>query len=108
MSAVSPLVPYQWKPGQSGNPAGKAKGARDKLQADFLAALAADFAEHGAEAIRQAREKKPEAYLRAIASLMPKQIEAADPANVEDDAVLTAIKERLAARAARAPRDTEQ
>jgi hypothetical protein len=97
-----PPIEYRWKPGQSGNPGGTAKGARDKLQGDFLHALAKDFAEHGEAAIVTVRETKPDAYLRVVASLMPKQFEPADVSKVDDNAVLDAIKQKLAARAARA------
>jgi len=39
-------VPKQltpWKPGESGNPRGRPRGARSKLGAAFIEALAADF-----------------------------------------------------------------
>jgi len=40
---------------QPGNPGGgRTKGARNKLSADFLENLSADFAEHGAAVIRVA------------------------------------------------------
>lgn len=58
--------------GVSGNPTGRPKGARHKLEAHVLEALAADFAEHGIEAIRRCREEKPESYLSAIVKVLPK------------------------------------
>lgn len=67
-----------WQPGQSGNPAGRPKGARSKLGEDFLKALAADFAEHGVEAIIKVRTEKPSDYVKVVASLMPKEIDASD------------------------------
>ncbi|MGA4923232.1 DUF5681 domain-containing protein, partial [Bacillus subtilis] len=48
-----------FKPGQSGNPAGRPKGARSRLQENFLAALADDFADHGVDAIQTMRLEKP-------------------------------------------------
>lgn len=66
-------VPF--KPGQSGNPAGRPKGSRHKLGEDFLKALQADFAEHGTDAIAKVREQKPDQYLKVIASILPKEIE---------------------------------
>lgn len=65
---------HLWKPGQSGNPLGRPKGARSRLSEDFLAALANDFEQHGAEAIQDVRTKKPEHYLKVIASLLPRGI----------------------------------
>ncbi len=71
-------VPKQltpWKPGESGNPAGRPKGARNKLGEEFLEALRDDFLAHGAGAIEQTRIEKPDAYLKVIASILPKQLE---------------------------------
>ncbi len=64
----------QFKPGQSGNPAGRQVGSRNKLTTDFVTALAKDFAEHGVAAIQRAREDDPASYLRLIASLAPKEL----------------------------------
>jgi uncharacterized protein DUF5681 len=44
---------HLWKPGQSGNPAGRPKSARGKLTDDFVAALYKDFTKHGEEAHRK-------------------------------------------------------
>jgi len=63
----------KWQPGQSGNPAGKPKGARNKLGEAFLQALHEDFEEHGVAAVQRVRAEKPDQYLKVIASLMPKE-----------------------------------
>ena len=65
------LKPF--KPGQSGNPKGRPKGARNRLGTQFLEALEADFNKHGAQAIALVREKKPEVYMRVVADLLPKE-----------------------------------
>ena len=62
-----------WKPGRSGNPKGRPKGARNRLGTQFLEALEADFNKHGAQAIEQVRQKKPEVYMRVVADLLPKE-----------------------------------
>ena len=62
-----------WKPGQSGNPAGRPKGARNRLGSAFLEALEADFNAHGIHALQQVRETKPEVYIRVVADLLPKE-----------------------------------
>ena len=62
-----------FKPGQSGNPRGRPKGARNRLGTQFLEALEADFNQHGSQAIALVREKKPEVYVRVVADLLPKE-----------------------------------
>lgn len=73
-----------WKPGESGNPNGRPKGARSKLTEAFFEALAADFAEHGIVALTEMREERPQEYIKAIASLQTKEIsgEDGDPLNI--------------------------
>jgi hypothetical protein len=65
------LKPF--KPGQSGNPKGRPKGARNRLGTQFLEALEADFNQFGSDAIALVREKKPEVYMRVVADLLPKE-----------------------------------
>jgi hypothetical protein len=65
------LVPF--KPGQSGNPKGRPKGARNRLGTQFLEALEADFNQFGIQAIALVRERKPETYMRVVAHLLPKE-----------------------------------
>ena len=81
----SPHLAPAWQPGQSGNPAGRPKGSRNKLGEDFLHAMLADFNAKGAdgkingiEAIRKVREEDPVAYVRTVASILPKEIEAGE------------------------------
>ena len=65
------LKPF--KPGQSGNPKGHPKGARNRLGTQFLEALEADFNQFGIQAIALVRERKPETYMRVVADLLPKE-----------------------------------
>jgi hypothetical protein len=65
-----PPIEYQFKPGQGS----RRKGSRNKLGEDFIQALADDFERHGVEAIERVRIEKPEAYLKVIASLLPKDL----------------------------------
>jgi len=91
MPAPPPPEETRWKPGQaSPNPGGKPKGARNRLQGAFLNALADDFDAHGKKAIVEAREKDPMGYVKAIAALMPKQVEQSQPLDDLTDAELTA------------------
>jgi hypothetical protein len=65
------LKPF--KPGHSGNPKGRPKGARNRLGTQFLEALEADFNQFGPQAIAFVRERKPEVYVRVVADLLPKE-----------------------------------
>ena len=68
----------RFKPGQSGNPAGRPKGSRNKVSEKLLDALATDFDAHGREVIEKVRADRPADYLKIIASLVPKQMEIED------------------------------
>src|SRR5262245_53664063 len=65
-----PPIEYQFKPGQGG----RRRGSRNRLGEEFLRALAEDFDRHGAEVIERVRVEKPEAYLKVVASLLPKDL----------------------------------
>jgi hypothetical protein len=82
------LKPFQ--PGQSGNPGGKPAGARNRLTAHFLNALADDFEAHGKQAIIDARTADPMGYVKTVGALMPKQIEQTQPLDELTDAELVA------------------
>jgi len=62
---------YRFKEGNPGRP----KGSRNKLGEAFLEALHEDFQANGKEAIETCRLEKPDAYLKVIASILPKQAE---------------------------------
>ena len=49
-----------WKPGQSGNPAGKPPGTRHAFSQGFIRDFALVWAEEGLEAVRKVAKKSPE------------------------------------------------
>lgn len=57
---------------------GRPKGARTKLGEAFLEAMYSDFTEHGVAAIVKVRDEKPDQYLKVVASILPKEIEAGE------------------------------
>jgi hypothetical protein len=74
---------HLFKPGQSGNPAGRPKGSRNKLSEAFLKVLAEDFEAHGEKVIERLRTEQPAQYANVIAKLMPKLMELSGPDGTE-------------------------
>jgi hypothetical protein len=64
----------QFQPGQSGNPAGRPKGSKNKLSEDFLQELYIVFQESGGEAIRRMCAEHPSDFVRILAGLIPKEL----------------------------------
>ena len=64
-----------WRPGQSGNPAGRPLGSRHRIAEDVYSKLADDFERHGAAVIQRVRDEDPSTYLRLIAGLVPRNVE---------------------------------
>lgn len=64
--------PWLIKKGQVLNPKGRPKGSRNKFAEEFVKDFLADWEEHGAKAIKKARELDPLGYIRVGASLIPK------------------------------------
>lgn len=88
-NTVENRKPHLYKPGQSGNPNGRPKGARNRLGEAFLEALEKDFEMHGVAAIEEVRTDKPDQYLKVIASILPKEF------NVKVDALEEMSDEQL-------------
>ena len=63
-----------WQPGQSGNPAGRAKGSRNKLSDAFLEDLLAAWEANGKTAIEAVIKDRPQDFLKVVASILPKEI----------------------------------
>jgi hypothetical protein len=65
-----PPVEFQFKPGNPGRP----KGARNKLGEAFIEDLLVAWESQGAAAIQTVIEKRPQDFLKVVASLMPKDL----------------------------------
>jgi Family of unknown function (DUF5681) len=65
--------PWLFKPGQSGNPAGRPKGSRNKLAEDFLADAYAQWQKHGSTALEAMATTEPAKFCQMVANLLPKE-----------------------------------
>jgi hypothetical protein len=71
MPNYGPIVGKPWKPGQSGNPAGRPKGIRNKLAEDFLGDLQAAWKKRGKDAIA---DLSGDQLCNIVAKTLPKEM----------------------------------
>ena len=96
----------RWQPGESGIPAGRLRGSRNKLGEEVICALLRDFREHGQKAIAKVRRTQPAAYLKILALLVPREHKVEHSNAIKDmtteqiERSIELIKEMLAQREA--------
>jgi len=80
--------------GISGNPGGRPVGSKSRINADFLRELADHFERAGRDAIERMCAEDPTAYIKVVASLLPKDATiTAQPfgATLSDDELMRAL-----------------
>jgi hypothetical protein len=83
----------RWAKGNCGNAgSGRTNNARKELGKNFCQALADDFEEHGAAAIKLCRLTDPATYVRVCASLLPKEVTVSDERQMSDEQLHAALK----------------
>jgi hypothetical protein len=65
---------HLFKPGASGNPAGRPPGARSKFSEAFIQDLASIWEARGIEVLQECATKEPGTFLKVCASLMPRDV----------------------------------
>jgi hypothetical protein len=81
--------PNRWKPGESGNPAGRPVGARGRFTEAFVADITDAWHKHGAGIVEQMATTEPMRFAELCARLIPKDVQvslsARLPGNLEPD-----------------------
>ena len=85
---VQRVIGKPFEKGNSGNPAGRKPGSRNRISELFISAMRDDFAQRGADAIAALRERDPATYLAAIRGMIPAHtmVENADKLPTVNDA----------------------
>lgn len=68
------LDAYKWKPGQSGNPKGRPKNAKQKLSDTFLADMLEAWERDGKSAIERVIKDRPHEFIKSVAAIVPKDV----------------------------------
>jgi hypothetical protein len=76
--------PYLFKPGQSGNPNGRPKGARNKFSEEFLDDFREVWQVEGSAAIKKMAKDRPGDFVRVAAMLVPKELLLSKPTTLSD------------------------
>ena len=97
-TAPKQLEAFCFRPGESGNPKGRPKGARNKLGEQFIQDFYAFWLKNGSKVFKITMEKRPGDLLRAAVQLLPKQLKLTSPMEDLSDEQLAIVAEELLAK----------
>lgn len=89
--SLANLKPF--KPGQSGNPAGRPKGARSKLSESFLSDALDAWGRNGKVALEAMATDKPGDFAKMIAGIIPKEVDMEHSGSVSVNPVQALMEE---------------
>ena len=75
--------PWQFQPGQSGNPAGRRPGSRNAVSEAFLADCYTVWQEQGIDALRMTAATDPARFCTIISQLVPRDLQITADLRVE-------------------------
>ena len=96
----------RWRPGESGNVAGRKPGSRNRLSDEIISSFLRDWRKHGDKALEKVRRTQPGGLLKLAVILVPKEhkVEHTDTytnlSTEQIEAYIAEIQERLDRRAA--------
>ena len=99
--APEELLKHSWKPGQSGNPTGRPKGARNKLGEVFIEGMLQAWNKGGQQAIDRVMIETPAKFLGALCQILPKQVELDADVTLKVTSAVDALVTRLSSLANR-------
>jgi hypothetical protein len=67
-------VATRFKPGQSGNPAGRPRGARSRLGERFLDNLYDEWERSGPKALAICATRQPDVFIKVVANVLPREL----------------------------------
>ena len=96
----------RWRPGESGNVAGRKPGSRNRLSDEIISSFLRDWRKHGDKALEKVRRTQPAAYCKLAVLLVPKEHKVEHTDTYENlsteqiEAYIAEIQDRLDRRAA--------
>ena len=94
VTAQKSVIGRPFEPGKSGNPAGRPKGARNKLTEQFLADVYQAWQQSGESCIAEMIADKPGDFVKLVATIIPKEatLNINDHSEMSDDELAERVR----------------